>query len=167
LGWITGIVIAIASGLLAAARDRLARRYAWLDDAPTVGVVTGVTFGLLLAWRWLLPHFPLLALDSASSFAVATIVAALLLSAATWWLGPWSPLNWPERGDTIEIFEGQYRRTEYRRRRRPAERGPAETETVDRERADTGPAENDAADVDSDFADADDPPANSRERRRG
>jgi leader peptidase (prepilin peptidase)/N-methyltransferase len=196
LGWITGIVIAIASGLLTAARDRLSRRYAWLDDVPTVGVVTGVTFGLLLAWRWLLPHFPLLALDSASSFAVATIVAALLLSAAAWWLGPWSPLHWPERGDTIEIVEGQYRRTEYRRRR-PSERGPADRgpadrgpadrgpadrgpadreqadggpadrETVARRQSDSGPVDNESAGTDSDFADADDPPANSRERRRG
>ena len=141
LGWITGIVIAIVSGLFAAARDRFSRRYPRLDEVPTVAIVAGATFGLLLAWRWLLPHFPLLALDSASSFAVATIVAALLLSAAAWWLGPWSPLNWPERGDTIEIIEGQYRRTEYRRRRRSPESDESENRDA-REARETREAQN-------------------------
>ncbi|MFO0870942.1 MAG: prepilin peptidase [Pirellulales bacterium] len=104
IGWISGLIVTVTCGLLAWIQGRLARRYRSWEQLPTLAWVTTVTFVLLIAWRWLLPHFPVLALDSASSFAVATIVATLLLSATAWWLGPWSPLAWtdenePEPGD--------------------------------------------------------------------
>lgn len=103
VGWISGLLIAIVSGLLALVQDKLTRRFPALARVPTLAWATGVTFVLLVSWRWLLPHFPVLALDSASSFAVATIVATLLLTATAWWLGPWSPLNWNAEEDAIDV----------------------------------------------------------------
>jgi len=99
VGWISGLLIAVLSGVLALAQRKLTRRFPSLEHIPTLAWTLLVTYVLLVAWRWLLPHFPVLALDSASSFAVATVVALLLISATAWWLGPWSPLYWgPEGG---------------------------------------------------------------------
>ncbi|MFO0820306.1 MAG: prepilin peptidase [Pirellulales bacterium] len=102
IGWISGLLVAVASGLLSLVQTRVARRYPAMERIPTLAWVTLSTFLLLLAWRWILPYFPLLALDSASSFAVATIVATLLISAAAWWLGPWSPLHWETDEETFD-----------------------------------------------------------------